>query len=232
MSPFPLGQATVYGGDPGGVALDLAAGCQSDVCSTVLALCGDRAYAEVMLDRAGDIADIVCYRDDLRVVELGTSPVIGLDEEPNTIVIFDAIDDGPDLYGTTTLSQDDVWLFGNGARVSVLSGGLDIQGENATVRGIRIDGDVSIDRDGANLSLVEIQGELFINADDVTVAESLVRGRIHVSGSRTLLVRNLLGDGSQLSGESLRCNLNQYFNDIDLDGAIERAELGGEVPCR
>ena len=29
-----------------------------------------------MLDRAGDIADIVCYRDDLNVVELGTSPVM------------------------------------------------------------------------------------------------------------------------------------------------------------
>lgn len=232
MSPFPLGQATVYGAAPGGVALDVAAGCQSDVCSAVLSLCGVQAYAEVMLDRAGAIADIVCYRDDLRVVELGTSPVIGLDEEPNTIFIFDGIDDGPDLYGTTTLSRDDVWLFGNGARVSVLSGGLVIGGENATVRGIRIAGDVIVERDGANLSLVEVLGDLVINADDVTVAESLIRGRVQVNGSRALLVRNLLGDGSDLSGEDLRCNLNQYFNDIDLDGAIENTELGGEVTCR
>src|SRR5688572_15727379 len=93
VSPFPLGPATVYGGDPGGVSLDVASGCQSDVCSAVRSLCGDQAYAEVMLDRAGNIADIVCYRGDLRVVELGTSPVIGLDEEPNTLFIFDAIDD-------------------------------------------------------------------------------------------------------------------------------------------
>jgi len=232
VSPFPLGQATVYGGEPGGVALDVASGCQSDICSAVLSSCGEHAYAEVMLDRAGTIADVVCYRDDLRVQELGTSPVIGLDDEPDTLFIFDAVDDGPDLYGDTTLSQDNVWLFGNGARVSVLSGGLAIEGESATVRGIRIAGDVTIDRDGANLSLVEIQGELVINADDVTLAESLVRGRVRVNGSRTLLVRNLLGDGSELSGEGLKCNLNQYFNDIDLDGAIERVELGAEVPCR
>lgn len=230
MTPFPPGQATVYGGDGGAAPLEVSSSCQSETCNAVRARCGD-AYAEVMLERSGAIADVVCYSDDRPVMQLGAAPVIGLDAEPDTVVVFDALDDGPDLYGDASLGEDNVLLFGNGAAVSVIAGALDIEGQGAGVRGVRIAGDVTINRDGAKLSVVEIEGELFINADDVTVAESLIRGRIHLNGSRAVLVRNLLGDGGELSGPGLKCNLNQYFSDADEDGAIEELELGGEVSC-
>ena len=230
MTPFPLGQAMVYGGDGGGVRVDVTPSCQSEACLAVRERCGERAYAEVMLDRAGAIADVACYRGDLHIVELGTSPVIGLDDQPDTVIVFDSIDDGPDLYGNATLSEDNVVLYGAGAQVSVVGGELGIEGSGAMVRGLRIAGDVVIDRAGANLALVEIEGELFINADDVTVTESVVKGRVHVGGSGAVLVRNLL-NASHLSGTRLKCNLNQRFADADGDGLIDAAELGGEVSC-
>lgn len=232
MTPFSPGQATVYGGGSGPVSVEVSSSCLSDVCNAARSRCGSGAYAEIMLDRAGAIADVVCYSVEQRVVELGTSPRIGLDDQAGTMIVFDSVDDGPDLYGDITIGEGDVVLFGTGARVSVIGGALVIEGGGVLVRGIRVTGDVRVQGDGAKLSLVEIGGELFIDADDVTVTESLVRGRVHVSGSRALLVRNLLGDGTALSGAGLTCNLNQYFDDSDADGAIERAELGGEISCR
>ena len=231
VTPFPLGEAMVYGGDGGGVPLEVTPSCQSDACIAVLERCGREAYAEVMLDRAGAIADVVCYRGDLRILELETSPIIGLDDEPDSVIVFDAIDDGPDVYGNATLDADNVVLYGAGAAVSMVGGTLGIEGSSAAVRGLKIAGDVTIDRNGAKLSLVESEGELCINADDVTVTASVVRGRVHVSGSRAVLVRNLIGDGRELLGTTLKCNLNQQFNDVDRDGVIEDAELGGEISC-
>lgn len=231
MTPFPIGQAVVYGGDGGGRWVDVTSSCQSEPCVAVRERCGSRAFAEVMLARSGAIADVVCYRADLRVDELGAAPVDELSDQPHSVLLVDAIDDGVDVLGDVTLSADDVVLYGAGARVSVLGGELEIVGAGAAVRGLRVDGDVRIDGNGAKLSLLEIHGQLFIDADDVTVNESIVYGRVHVTGAGAVLVRNVLGDNRELEGSLLECNLNQRFDDSDGDGEIADAELGGEVSC-
>jgi hypothetical protein len=231
LTPFPLGQAMVYGGDGGGLHVAVTPSCDSDACSAVRERCGDSAYAEVMLDRRGAIADVVCYRGDLSIRELGLAPVVALDEQSESVIVFDSVDDGADVVGDVTLRADDVVLYGAGAQVSVLGGTLGIEGDRATVRGLSIAGDVIIDRDGAKLSLVEIQGELIINADDVTINESVIVGRVQVMGKGAVLVRNLLGKNRDVTGTDIKCNLNQRFDDIDQDGVADDGELGGEVSC-
>lgn len=231
VTPFPIGQAMVYGSKPGGEAIDVAPSCKSDVCSAVRQRCGDRAYAEVILDRRGAIADVVCYAGGLHISELGTGPLAKLREEPDTVFVFDSLDDGADLLENATLTADNVVLYGAGAQLSEMGGKLDIAASGVNVRGIRIDGDVTIDGHAAKLSLVEIRGELFINADDVTLTESLVFGGVHVLGRGSVFVRNLFGKDSELSGSDLKCNLNQRFSDVDQDEIVDSAELGGEVSC-
>jgi hypothetical protein len=232
VSPYPVGQAMVFGPDGGGVSMSVDAGCESPVCQSVIERCGSDAFADVVLDRSGDVADVMCYSGGLAVSELERSPLEGLGISADTVYVFDSLDDGGDVIGPVTVTEPNVILYGGGAALSQIWGVLRVDAPGTLVRGISIRDDVTIDRNDVKLSLVEIGGELTINGNGVTISESIVHGAIHLVGSNTVLVRNLLSGAAELSGQNLVCNLNQRFDDRDADGAIDDAELGGEVMCR
>lgn len=222
----------VFGADGGGMTMSIDAGCESPVCQAVLERCGSEAFADVVLDRSGEVADVMCYSGGLAVSELGRAPIEGLGTAADTVYVFDSSDDGGDVIGPVTVTEPNVILYGGGAGLSQIWGELRVDAPGTLVRGIHIRDDVTIDRNDVKLSLVEIGGELTINGNGVTVSGSVVHGAIHVVGSDTVLVRNLFEGAAELSGTNLVCNLNQRFDDEDGDGAIDDPELGGEVMCR
>ena len=230
--PYPIGQAMVFGAPEGGVALQVNASCESDVCLAVLERCGAGAYAEVVLGSSREVLDVLCYRGDLRARELRTTPFEAIGSESETVFVIDALDDGADLLGELVISGDHDVLYGAGPEVSVLAEGLRIEGESTIVRAITIRGDVTINENDAKLSLVQINGDLIINGNDATVSESVVHGNVSVVGSRAVLARNLFEGAARLSATNLRCHLNQRFDDEDRDRVIEPSELGGEVACQ
>jgi hypothetical protein len=231
VTPYPLGQAMVFGPDGGGMSVSVDADCESDVCQEVQQHCGGNAFADVVLTRRGNVADVMCYPGDLRVRELGVPARQAWVAEKDTVFVLDGVDDGADLVGDVAVGEDNVVLYGEGAAVSVIGGGLSIDGVGTVVRGVSVQGDVTVDRNEAKLSLVEIFGDLTINGNHVTVGESVVHGTLHLVGNDTVLVRNLLSGAASLSGTHLTCNLNQRFDDADGDDVIDDAELGGEVIC-
>jgi hypothetical protein len=231
VTPFPIGQAMVFGPDGPAQSVNVDADCVSAVCEEVQQHCGDDAFADVVLTRRGNVADVMCYPGDLHVRELGVSARADWVDQKDTVFVFDTVDDGPDVLGDVVIGEDNVVLYGAGAEVSVIGGGLGIDAVGTVVRGVSIHGDVTIDRSEAKLSLVEIFGDLTINGNGATLSESVVHGTLHLVGNDTVLVRNLLSGTASLSGTHLTCNLNQRFDDVDGDDVIADAELGGEVIC-
>jgi hypothetical protein len=231
VTPFPIGEAMVFGPDGGGMSVSIGADCQTDVCQEVQQHCGADAFADVVLTRLGNVADVMCYRGDLRVREVGVPPRESWVDQKDSVFVFDTVDDGADVLGDVVVREDNVVLYGAGADVSVIGGSLSSDGVGTVVRGVTIQGDVTVDRNEAKLSLVEIFGDLTVNGNHVTLSESVVHGAVHLVGNDVVLVRNLLSATASLSGTHLTCNLNQRFDDADGDDVIDDAELGGEVIC-
>jgi hypothetical protein len=230
--PYPVGQAMVFGASEGGVTTSIDAACATETCVAVRERCGGDAYAEVVLGTPGNVLDVMCYPGDLRVREIGAAPFESIGEESDTVFVFDALEDGADVLGDVTVSGDNDVLYGAGAEVSVLGGGLGIDGERTVLRGLTIRGNVTIDENEAKLSLVQINGDLTINGNGVTLSESIVHGDVLVVGSNTVLSRNLLEGVASLEGTNLACRLNQRFDDADGNRVIDDAELGSEVACQ
>jgi hypothetical protein len=223
----------VFGISPaGGVMTPMGAHCTSDVCAAVRERCGPDVYAEVILGRADDLLDVICYRADLDVRELERTPFESIGEESETVFVLDGIDDGADLLDEVTVSGRDDVLYGLGPQVSVLGAGLAIDGLGTIVRALTVRGDVTVDRNDAKLSFLEIWGDLTINGNQVTLSESIVHGQVLVVGTNAVLARNLLEGATPLTGTNLRCVLNQRFDDRDDDRVIDDDELGREVECR
>jgi hypothetical protein len=231
VTPFPIGQAMVFGADGGPTTVNLGGDCDSDVCQEVEQHCGGDAFADVVLTKRGNVADVMCYRGDLDVLELGAAPRDSWLDQKDTVFLLDSLDDGADILGDVVIGEDNVVLYGAGAEVSVIGGKLSIDAVRTVVRGVSIHGDVTIDRSDAKLSLVEIFGDLTINGNHATLSESVVHGAVHLVGNDVVLVRNLLQSTASLSATHLTCNLNQRFDDLDDDDVIDAGELGGEVIC-
>lgn len=230
-TPYQLRQALVIGDEEGGRLTEVDEDCDDAECEAVLERCGDDAYADVVLDQEGEIAAVLCYRGNVHVVEIGEEAVETAEAGNNTVLVFDAVDDGPDVTGDVVLSGNNAIVYGEGADVSVIGGSLAIEKNNAIVRGVTIQGDVTIDKNNTQLSFVVIEGNLTVNSNNVTLAESTVHGSITIAGNNAVLVENRLAGVDALSARNLTCNGNVRFDDADDDGEVEDSELGAEISC-
>lgn len=230
-TPYQLRQALVIGDEEGGRLTEVDENCDDAECDAVLERCGADAYADVVLDEQGEVADVLCYRGNVKVVELGEEAVESAEAGNNTVLVFDAEDDGPDVTGDVVLSGNNAIVYGEGADVSVIGGSLAIEKNNAIVRGVTIQGDVTIDKNNTQLSFVVIEGNLVINSNNVTLAESTVHGSVTITGNNAVLVENRLAGVDALSAQNLTCNGNVRFDDADADGEVEDSEVGAQISC-
>jgi hypothetical protein len=231
VTPYRLGQALVIGDQQGDELATVDDECDSAECEAVRERCGENAYADVVLDEDGEVADVVCFRGNARIVELGDEAVDSAEAGNNTVLVLDGEDDGADVTGDVTLSGNNAVLYGEGAGVSVVGGSVNIEKNNAVVRGVTINGDVVIDKNNAQLTFTTILGDLTIAGNNTTLAECTVFGTLRVLGNNTVLVQNELAEGAELTGKNLRCNANVGFEDANDDAEVSEDELGDEVVC-
>lgn len=232
-TPYRVGQALVIGDDDGERLMDVDDDCDTAPCVAVRERCGDDAYADVVLDNDGEVVDVVCFKRNVDVVELGEDPVSSASAGNNTVLVFDGDDDGVDVEGDVTLSGNNAVVYGQGADVSVIGGTLAIEKNNAIVRGVTIRGDVTIDKNNAKLLFVTIEGGLTILGNNTTVAASRVLGEITILGNNTVLVQNELASAGPINGKNLRCNGNVRIEADEADevdaGAPLAADAGASV---
>ncbi len=229
--PYSLGQALVIGETKGGISTSFDESCATPECDAVVERCGREAAADVVLDHQGSVADVLCYRPNVRVEEIGVDNVDTALAGNNTVLVFDAEDDGADVTFNVVLAGNNAIVYGAGADVSVIGGDLEIDKNNAIVRGVTIQGDVHISKNNAQLAFVTIHGDLVIDANNTTLTESVVFGQVVISGNNTVLVQNELQSSTQVSGKNLTCNANVGFEDTDDDGVVDSEELGTELGC-
>ena len=230
-TPYQLRQALVIGDDEGGRITEVDADCEDAECEAVLERCGSDAYADVVLDEGGEVADVLCYRGNVHVVEIGQDAVETATAGNNTVLVFDDVADGSDVTGDVVLRGNNAIVYGQGADVSVIGGSLAIEKNNAIVRGVTIQGDVTIDKNNTQLSHVVIEGNLTVNSNNVTLVESTVHGSVSILGNNAVLVENRLAGVDALSAKNLTCNGNVSFDDADEDGVVDDTELGAAIAC-
>jgi hypothetical protein len=226
--PYQLGQALVIGESEAGEVVVVDDSCESAACQAVRTRCGESAYADVIVDADGVVLDVLCFRGNAKVVEIGEEAVGTASAGNDTVLVLDALDDGADVTGDVVLTGNNAVIYGSGAAVSEIGGDLAIDKNNAIVRSLSIAGDVTIAKNNAQLSFVEIHGDLTISGNNTTIAKSVVYGKVHIEGVNTVLVQNRFQEESLLTGKNLRCNGNMSF-----DAAVEgdRADAGADAPA-
>jgi len=211
-APYQLGQALVIGENEGGQLVNVDESCDSAACAAVRERCGDQAYADVVVDQDGNVLDVLCFRGNAQVQEVGVDPVPEARLGNNSVLVLDDTADGADVTGDVVLTGNNATIYGQGADVSAIGGDLDIDKNNAIVRGVSIAGDVRIEKNNAQLSFTEIHGDLTIEGNNVTLAKCVVFGDVIVNGVNTVLVQNRFATARFISGKNLTCNGNRGFD--------------------
>ncbi len=228
VPPYQRDQATVIGESAGGIQVDVD---ECDDCQQVERDCGEGAAADVILDEAGNVVDVICYERDVKVEDVGVDLVESADVGNNTVLVLDGDDDGVDVEGDITIDGNNAVVYGEGPDVSVVGGTLEIEKNNAKVRGIRIQDDVTIIKNDTKLTFCVIEGDLTITGNNTTVAECVVYGNVRIVGLNTVLVRNHFEQVEHIDGFNLTCNENYQFDDVDGDLLLDDDEVGDEVTC-
>lgn len=194
--------------------------------------CGEDGTADVIVDEDGAVLAVLCYPNHdyaVQVIpdEAVDSPALG----NNSVVVLDDEDDGADIEGDLIVEGNNVILYGAGPALSVIGGNLEIQKNNAIVRGVRIAGDVRIDKNNASLVACVIEGDLIITGNNFTLALCEVWGKITIDGNNTVFVSNLIAEDQVVAGQNLRCNDNHFFSDASGDGVVDSDDVLEALVC-
>jgi hypothetical protein len=199
------------------------------VCATPQSECGNDGTADVLVDENGTVLDVVCYPSGGVSVETFDGPVENVGN--SAVLVIDDVDDGVDVDGDVTIDGNNVVLFGAGPDTSVIGGNLNIDKNNAIVRGVRIQGDVVIDKNNPSLIDCVIEGDLLIKGNNVNIALCEVWGTLTIEGNNAKLVSNHFAQAPSIKGKNTVCNDNVAFADANDDGEISPSELGAAIDC-
>jgi hypothetical protein len=230
-TPYDPGYATIIG-DAGNEGPVSTAGCRDATCEETRDRCGPDGAADVIVDATGMVLDVICYGQDVSVVQ------VPVDRAPsyttpgnNAVLVIDGVDDGVDVAGDVTISGNNAVIYGSGPDTSVIGGTVLVEKNNARIRGVRIMGDLTIDKNNTKLVDCVIEGNLNINGNNTTVAACDVLGAVTIRANNTILVDDRFGGTGAISGGNLTCSGDVRFDDINGDHVIDSAELRGPVVC-
>lgn len=227
-TPYRAGEATIIGEEPGGETVDIG---ECSDCVLVERECGYGAAADVILDADGNIVDVLCYRRDVEVDIVSPDTTGSVEAGNNTVLVLDGEDDGVDVDGDVVIAGNNAVVWGDGPDTSVISGTVDIEKNNAIVRGVRIQEDVTIEKNNTSLAFCVIEGDLVITGNNTTVAECAVFGQVRITGLNTVLVENEFASTDEVAGYNLVCNGNRRFDDANENLLVDETELGNEISC-
>ena len=236
--PYDTDTTTVIGGvdNPGGLAWQAVSTPNGDACVNLDSVCaqpqkecGDDGTADVLLDDNGAVVDVICYPTGGVSVEAFDGDVHKVGND--VVLVFDDKPDGVDVDGDVKIDGNNVTLYGHGPDVSVIGGNLNIDKNNALVRGVRVQGDVIIDKNNPSMVDCVIEGDLTIKGNNVSIALCEVWGKLVIEGNNAVLVSNKFAHAPEVSGENLVCSDNVAFNDANVDHMVSDSELGGPITC-
>jgi hypothetical protein len=236
-TPYRPGSATVAGdkndvNDVSEPDPSLTDGCHDVGCEATRDKCGPNGAADVILDASGNVVDVVCYGQDMNVVQVPANQVPNYDTPSNNaVLVIDGANDGLDVSGNVVIDRNNAVVYGAGPETSVIGGTVAIEKNNAKIRGVRIQGDVTIDKNNTKLLYCVIEGNLTITGNNTTVAECDVYGAVSISGLNTVLVSDRFAGIDSIPGQNLTCNNNFRFDDANGDHVVGDGELGGPVTC-
>jgi len=200
-----------------------------DVCATPQSECGDDGAADVLLDESGAVVDVICYPTQGVAIERAEGDLAQVGN--NVVLVLDDVADGVDVAGDVTIDGNNVTLYGHGPETSVIGGDLNIDKNNALVRGVTVEGNVTIDKNNPSIVNCVIEGDLTIRGNNVSIALCEVWGKLTIEGNNAVLVGNHFASAPVIKGQNTVCNSNRHFVDENDDHAISQDELGDTVAC-
>ena len=230
--PYHPGDVTVVGDKTDDGTVPAPGGCASAECSTAVGQCENQDAADVVVDAQGKVVDVICYKPDLVVTNVpAAGPSGSASVGNNALLVIDGANDGVDVAGDVTLAGNNDAIYGEGPAVSVIGGTVDIQKNNAKVRGVRIEGDVTIDKNNTKLVFCVIDGNLTISGNNTTVANCDVYGTTTVTGQDTVLAGDRFEGPQAFTGGNMVCSADVAFTDANGDHVVDVSELGAAVTC-
>ena len=173
--------------------------------------CGAAARADVIVDSAGKVVEIVCYPPASNPPNVEATGTVDLDKENKGVIALDGVDDGLDIAGDVSSKGNNVTVYGQGTKVSVIGGSVAASGNNFSLRGVTVKGNVTIKGNNATLVLCAIDGNLTIEGNNAVVAECVVSGRVTITGNNSKLLSNKVQGPLQVNGTSTTCDANVSF---------------------
>lgn len=215
----------------GAQCLDLEHGTQ-DLCIKPQDKCGDEA-ADVVLDAKGELIEIICYpaEETLSVETLDAQDGKVAQNQNNSVIALDAEDDGVDIAGDVAVDANNVVIYGEDPRTSVIEGDVDVDGNNIIVRGVHIQGDVSIVANNAFFYHCVVDGDVTVAGNNAVFVGCDVLGNVRITGNNSHVAGNHIVGKLEDEGKNTRCEDNLSAKDGNADGVLEESELGSALSC-
>lgn len=227
----------VVGGGPGAGTVTTTPsgdGCiqlPSGECVKPQQKCNAGERADVVIDSAGKVLEVICYPAGAAPTPIDGSGNVELGKENKGVVSIDGVVDGVDVAGDVTSSGNNVTVYGEGPGASVIGGNVDAQGNNFAMRGVTVQRNVTVEGNNAALVLCVIEGDLVVRGNNLVVADCLVTGKIRVEGNNAKLVANEVGGGIEIEGNGTVCDANVAWTDSNGNKALDPGESGAAITC-
>jgi hypothetical protein len=215
----------------GDQCLDLERGT-NDLCIKPQDKCGAEA-ADVVLDAKGELIDIICYpaAETLTVEELDAQDGAIAQNQNNSVIALDDEDDGVDIAGDVAVDANNVVIYGEDPRTSVIDGDVDVDGNNIIVRGVHIQGDVSIVANNAFFYHCIVDGNVSVEGNNAVFVGCDVFGNVTITGNNSHVAGNHIVGELEDKGKNTRCDDNLGAKDANADGVLDTSEIGATLAC-
>lgn len=203
--------------------------------------CGPGEDFDVVQDGDGNVLDVICYPAREGNTDVLVVPETGPGEEPpqaesfasgnNDVLVLDGAADGADLAGDLDVQANNVTVLGEGPELSIIEGGVQVEGNNLAVRGVRIAGDVTVEFNNASFALCIIEGDVKVTGNNLTLAGCDVFGSVELAGNNAILVDSRIGGALVDEGANNVCEGNEGFEDDDADLLVDDGEIRAPLTC-
>lgn len=225
---------------PDGTELDYAApkgdGCisgEGPECITATPECGAGVPADVIIDNEGKVIDVVCYPTEgvLTAEQIESQQGIVAQNQNGAVLVLGDVADGVDFTGNLDVDANRFVIYGSGPDVSVVSGDLNVEGNNSIVRGIRVQGDLNIMLNDSALVFCVVEGDVHITGNNTHLSGCDIFGSVQIEGNNNVLNGNRIHGNLENRGKNTECANNTAFSDSNQDGIINPAELESTLDC-
>jgi hypothetical protein len=194
--------------------------------------CGKQG-ADVILDAEGHLLDYLCYPGEanLSVEDIEAHRGDIAQNQNDAVILLDALDDGVDIDGDLSIDANNVVLYADDPRTALVSGSVELAGNNIVMRGVGVQGDLTVRNNNVTVALAVVGGDLIVQGNNVQVLATDVLGSVTITGSNAKLLGNHVAGTLSVIGRGFTCRDNTHAEDADEDGSLDQTELTEPLTC-